>query len=126
DRSPSWRFLKHPQSISHVIEDEFCPRPSPHPTHGLFDQPDVAEFPPRRRFGILRALASLHAIADRHLQVALDLFFQLFFASPSPEWELHASLSFLAGFKMPSTASVSRSQRERSAAKCFFPAAVRR
>jgi hypothetical protein len=70
-------------------------------------------------FGVL-------AITYRHSQMALDLFFQFFFTPSSPKWELHTSLSFLAGFRMPSTASVSRSQRERSAAKCFFRAAVRR
>src|SRR5215510_4006712 len=91
---------QHADAVTEVLSQFFEPSPSPHLACHLFDQPDVAEFTPRRRLSFINLLAALHPVALRHFEMGLDLFFQ-FFVPPltAPKWESHvlSSLSLTTG-----------------------------
>src|SRR5262249_20798738 len=102
------------------------PSAAPHLARHLLHDAEVAELPPRRTLGILATLATRDPLLDGHSHVAGQLLVQLqVSAMPTPGRD-HASVSGTGGARIPAMPSDSCSQRERSAASCFRPAAVSR
>src|SRR5262245_1989586 len=88
DRRKAGGLHQHADAIMQVLSQLFEPPPSPHIARHLFDQSDVAEFPSRGLLGFLKRLTAFHPIANHHLQMAPDLFFQLLFTLfSSPQWK---------------------------------------
>src|SRR4029077_3647667 len=82
--------------------------PAPRIPRHFFHQAHISEFPPRSGCGIARGCASFSAILGGHLQMVLDLFFQLFFPLPPIPPLLHDALSFFAGSNTRATTAFSR------------------
>jgi hypothetical protein len=125
DGGEAGSLAQHAEAVADVGEEIFEPTPAPHLTRRFLDQGFVAEFATGGVQGFLGRFAALDTCADGHFEMGTDFVLEIPIAL-APEKESHASLSPFAGFKMPPMATVSRSQRERSAARCFLPAAVRR
>src|SRR5262245_10766932 len=124
-QSKTGALPQHFRPVTQVLPESLGPCPSPHLSRDFFDQTDVAEFPAHKLSGLRFFLTAFDSVARGHFKVRSDLFLEFLFSPPAPpEWKSHASLSFPSRFRMPAMASESRSQRERSAARCIFPAAV--
>src|SRR5262249_60509726 len=116
---------QHSRPETQVLPESFGPGPSPHLSRDFFDQSHIAEFPAHKLPGFHICLAALDSVSRGHFTVRSDLFIELLFSLPAPpQGKPPASLSFPPRFRMPAMASESCSQRERSAARCSFPATV--
>src|SRR5262249_9540584 len=86
DRCKRGAAAKRANRVAKILDYLFEPDPSPHGSSGFLHQTHIAELASRVGLGLASGLAAFDAVAGRHFEMALDLFFQLIVppAAPGP------------------------------------------